>query len=107
MVVLLSRLFRKKDSNVFPEAWIIMIYEITIVGSIFNWGVILSFNLNLVVKRIKESKATPHQKFFMYSYLINVIYARNEFVGMNWKWSTDQAPVNVYCKDLWEHKYMR
>jgi hypothetical protein len=58
----------------------------------------------LQAQTLKDGE-TP--SFHMASYLLDVIYARNIFVGMNIIWNVDQLLVHVYSKILWENRYKR
>jgi hypothetical protein len=39
--------------------------------------------------------------------LLDVIYARNVFVGMNIRWHVAELPVHVYFGILWENVYKK
>jgi hypothetical protein len=43
----------------------------------------------------------------MASYLLDVIYARNIFAGMNLSWHVTELPVHVYFNILWENRYKK
>jgi hypothetical protein len=43
----------------------------------------------------------------MASYLLDVICARNIFVGMNLRWHVSELPIHVYFSTLWEIRYKR
>jgi hypothetical protein len=43
--------------------------------------------------------------FYMVSYLLDVICARNIFASMNLSWDISELPVHVYFNILWENKY--
>jgi hypothetical protein len=45
--------------------------------------------------------------FHMASYLLDVICARNVFVGMNLSWHFVKLPVHVYFNILWENRYKK
>jgi hypothetical protein len=45
--------------------------------------------------------------FYMASYLLDVIYARNVFASMNLSWHVVDLPVHVYFIILWENKYKK
>jgi hypothetical protein len=41
----------------------------------------------------------------MASYLLDIIYARNIFAGMNLSWHIEKLHVHVYFSILWENRY--
>jgi hypothetical protein len=41
----------------------------------------------------------------MASYLLEVIYAKNVFVGMNLSWHSFELSVHLYFGILWENRY--
>jgi hypothetical protein len=43
----------------------------------------------------------------MASYLLDVICARNVFIGMNLRWHVAELPVHVYFIILWENRYKK
>ena len=47
IVILLSRVFRRKDGSTFLDKWIPIIYLIITSGSTLNWGELISSNLDL------------------------------------------------------------
>jgi len=52
--------------------------------SIFDWVEILSCNLMNASLKFKLSKLDSPLKFYMSSYLLDIIGARNEFRAMGW-----------------------
>jgi hypothetical protein len=47
IVILLSRVFKRKDGVSFPDKWIPIIYHIITNGSTLNWGELISSNPDL------------------------------------------------------------
>jgi hypothetical protein len=43
----------------------------------------------------------------MVSYLLDVIYASNVFIGMNLNWHVAEIHVHVYFNILWENRYKK
>jgi hypothetical protein len=43
----------------------------------------------------------------MASYLLDIVCARNAFVGMNLRWRASEILVHVYFRILWENRYKR
>ena len=99
IVMLLSRVFGRKDGAGFLDKWIPIIYEIITSGFTFNCGELISSNLDLQLK-----KAWKDHQFFMSSYLMNVMCASIEFPSLGWKWEPSLPLVYVYCNMLWEKK---
>ena len=47
IIILLSRVFGRKDGATFPNKWIPIIYQIITSRSTLNWGELISFNLDV------------------------------------------------------------
>ena len=52
----------------------------------------------------KEGEAPT---FYMASYLLDVMCARNVFVDMNLIWHVAKLPFHVYFSVLWENMYKK
>ena len=89
-----------KDASNFLEKWIHIIHQVITSGSTLNWGELISSNLDLQLK-----KSRKEHRFFMSSYLLDVMRANIEFPSLWWKWEPNLPSVHVYCKMLWENKY--
>ena len=70
IVIMLARVFRRKDASSFPEKWIPIIHQVITHGSTLNWGDIISSNLDIQLK-----KTHKEHKFYMSSYLLDVMCA--------------------------------
>ena len=99
-MILLSRVFRRKDGSTFSDKWILIIYQSMTNGATLNWGELISSNLDNQLKKVHKD----HQ-FYMSTYLMDVMCANIEFPSLEWKWEPSLPSVHVYCKMLWENKY--
>jgi hypothetical protein len=45
--------------------------------------------------------------FYMASYLLDIMCARNVFAGMNLSWHASKLPIHVYFSILWENRYKK
>ena len=70
IVILLARVFRRKDASSFPDKWIPIIHQVITSGSTLNWGELISSSLDLQL-----NKAQKEHHFFMSSYLLDVMCA--------------------------------
>ena len=52
MVILLSRIFGRKDASNFPDKWVPITHQVITSGSIMNWGEIISSNLDSQLKKV-------------------------------------------------------
>ena len=100
IVILLSRVFGRKDGSTFLDKWILIIYQIMTSRVTLNWGEPISYNLDNQLKKVHKD----HQ-FYMSTCLMDVIFANLEFPSLEWKWESSLPSVHVYCKMLWENKY--
>ena len=100
MVILLSRIFRRNDASGFPDKWILIIYQVVTSGSMLNWGEIISSNMDTKLKKVKNE-----HKFYMASYMMDVICASREYPSLGWKRDPCLPSIHVYCKMIWENKY--
>jgi hypothetical protein len=82
-------------------------YTMVIFGSRFNWGVIISKHMSINLLQAQTLKEGDFLIFYMESYLLDVICARNVFVCMNLSWHIVELLVHVYFSILWENMYKR
>lgn len=54
MVILMSRIFGRKDASHFPDKWIPIICQVITYGSILNWGEIISSNMDIQLNKVKK-----------------------------------------------------
>ena len=101
IVILLSRVFGRKDGLTFPDKWILIIYQIITSKATLNRGELISSNFDNQLNKVHKE----HQ-FYMSTYLMDVMCANLEFPSLEWKWELSFPSIHVYCKMLWENKYM-
>ena len=77
IIILLSRVFIRKDGASFPNKWIPVIYQIITSGYALNWGELISSNLYVQLRKVQKD----HQ-FYMSSYPMNVMCASLEFPSL-------------------------
>jgi hypothetical protein len=82
-------------------------YTIVIAGSSFNRGAIISKQLSICVQQAQTLKEGEAPTFYMASYLLDVMCARNVFTAMNLSWHVAELPVHVYFSMLWEKRYKK
>jgi hypothetical protein len=70
-----------------------MTYTMVKIGKVFNSAHILAFN---IFHKDKESLGMKKPRFFMSSYLIDVICSSIHFPAFIWDWNPIQPPVHVY-----------
>ena len=54
IVILLSRVFGRKDGSTFPDKWVPIIYQIMTSGVTLNWGELISSNLDNQLKKFHK-----------------------------------------------------
>jgi len=82
-------------------------YTIAISGIGFNWGAIISKQLSTCIRQAQMPKEGETPSFYMDSYLLEIICARNVFSRMNLRWHTLELLVHVYFNILWENRYKK
>jgi hypothetical protein len=107
LMALLCRLHGEKDCSRFSEAWMPLAYTVAISRIGFNWGAIISKQLSTCIRQAQMLKEGETPSFYMASYLLDVVCARNAFTGMNLNWHTSELPVHVYFDILWENRYKK
>jgi hypothetical protein len=107
LMAFICRLYREKDCSKFSEAWMPLEYTMAISGSSFNQGAIISKKLNINLSHDQRSKEGEVLTFYMASYLLDVIFSRNIFSGMNLSWNIFEFPIHMYFNILWENRYKR
>ena len=78
IVILLFRVFGRKDGSTFPDKWIPIIYQIMTSRVTLNWGELISSNLDNQLKKVHKD----HQ-FYMSTYLMDVMCASLEFPSLD------------------------
>ena len=78
MVILMLRIFGRKDASHFPDKWIPIIHQVITYGSVLNWGEIVSSNMDIQLNNVKKE----HQ-FYMDSYLLDVMCASREYPSLD------------------------
>jgi hypothetical protein len=107
LMALIYRLYGKRDYAKFLEAWMPLAYIVAISDNIFNWGAIILKQMSTNILQSQTPKDGEMLTFNMTSYLLDVIYARNVFTGMNLRWHVAEIPMHVYLNILWENRYKR
>ena len=107
LMALICRLYGEKDCSKFLEAWMPLAYTMVIFGSCFNWGVIISKHLRIYIQQAQTPKEEDTPSFYMHLYLLDVICAKNVFVGMNLSWHASKLLVHIFFGILWENRYKK
>jgi hypothetical protein len=80
-------------------------YTVTISRTSFNWGMIISKHISTCILQDQQPKEGETPAFYMVSYQLDVICARNVFTGMNLSWNTFEILVHVYFSIVCENRY--
>jgi hypothetical protein len=107
LMALLCKLHGEKDCSRFLEAWMPLTYTVAIFGIGFNWRAIISKQMSTYIRQAQTLKEGETLSFYMASYLLDVVCARNDFDGMNLIWHTSDLLVHVYFGILWENRYKK
>jgi hypothetical protein len=83
LMALICRLYGEKECSIFLEAWMPLAYTVVISGSTFNLGDIISKQLIICIQKSQMPKEGETPNFYMASYFLDVMCARNIFVDMN------------------------
>ena len=54
ILILLSRVFGRKDGSTFSDKWIPIIYQIITSGATLNWGELISSNLDIQLRKVDK-----------------------------------------------------
>jgi hypothetical protein len=106
IVVMLCRLYGEQDASKFTLSLMPLIYYCVDEGSSFNWVDILSTTLTESITVVKETSPGQFPSFHMSSYLLDIMCVRHQYPKMGWAWKPTDLSMHIYCKVLWEHKYM-
>jgi hypothetical protein len=90
LMALIFHLYGEKDCSKFFEAWMPLAYTVVISGSVFNWGSIISKQLSIRIEQAQKPNPGEAPSFFMESYLLDVMCARNIFPGMGLSWHVSE-----------------
>jgi hypothetical protein len=103
LVMMLCRLYGKKDSNHFSAEWTPLLEEVS-EGNSFNWHKILSDNITTEVTNYQTAREKGQfVAFYMLAYIMDAICFRTPFPLMSWSWNPScTEPVHIYHSTLWE-----
>jgi hypothetical protein len=105
LMALIYRLYGEKDCSRFLEAWMPLAYRVAISRSGFNWGAIISKQLNICIQQAQMPKEGETPSFYMASSMLDVMCARNIFANLNMSWHVAKLLVHDYFNVLWENMY--
>jgi len=100
LMALVCRLYGGNDRSNFSKAWMPLAYTLAISISIFNRGAFILKQLSTRIKHMQKPKPGEVPSFFMASYLLDVMCARNIFLGMGLSWHVSKLHVHVYILAL-------
>jgi hypothetical protein len=86
LMALICRLYGERNFSKFSQEWMPLAYTLAISRSIFNWGTIILKQLSIGIEKAHKPKSGEVPSFFMASYLLDVVCARNIFPGMGLRW---------------------
>jgi hypothetical protein len=104
LMALICRLYGDKDCSRFFEAWMPIAYNVAVSGSTFNWRAIISKQLSTRIEQAQNPNLGDVPSFYMASYSLDVICARNIFSRMGLSWHVSELPIQ-YFSALWENTY--
>jgi hypothetical protein len=107
LMALICRLYGEKYCSRFSEAWMPLAYTIVIFRSGFNWGAIIYKKISICVQQSQTPKEGETPAFYMASYLLDVMCAKNIFAAMNLILHITKLLVHVYFIILWENRYKK
>jgi hypothetical protein len=107
LMSLICILYGKKDCSRLSEAWMPLAYTMEISRSIFNWGAIISKQLSTIIEQARNQNLRDVPSFYMASYLLDAICARNIFSGIGLIWNVSKLHVRVYFSAQWENRYKK
>jgi hypothetical protein len=107
LMALLCRLHGEKDCSQFSKAWMPLAFTVAVSGIGFNWSAIVSKQLSTCIKQAQAPKEGDTPAFYMASYLLDIICARNAFSRMKLNWHPSGLVVHVYYNILWENRYKK
>ena len=59
-------------------------------GRPFKWSDMLALQLKVNVTNAQNPPKDEQEKFYMFAYLLDVIYAQHQFPGMGWTWTPSE-----------------
>jgi hypothetical protein len=103
LMALICRFHGEKYFSRFLEALMPLAYTVAILGTGFNWGAIISKQLSTYIRQSQMPKEVETPSFYMASYLLDIICAKNVFSGMNLNWHSSELSIHVYFSILWDN----
>jgi hypothetical protein len=103
LMAFICRLYGEKDFSRLSEAWMPLVYIVAITKSGFNWGKKIYNQMSMCIEQDQTSKEGETLSFYMASYLLDVMCAKNIFVDVNLSWHVIELLVHIYFSILWEN----
>jgi hypothetical protein len=107
LMALICQLYGEKECSRFSKAWLPLSYIVVVSGRHFNWGAIISNKSSICIQQAHTPKKGETPSFWMDLYLLDIMCARNVFVGMKLSWHASELLVHVYFNILWENRYKK
>jgi len=84
VIALVSRSYGEKDDTHIYESWLPLVVEVINRGSILNRAEVIPRNLALVILKLNKAQENEMTKFYMASYLMDIVSASQKFHGISW-----------------------
>jgi hypothetical protein len=90
---MICKLYGEETNTHFIMEWFLMAYAVVKMGKALDWANILSF---IIMTQAREAQGMKNPRFYMSTYLIDVVCVAHKFLPFNWAWNPSQAPIHVY-----------
>ena len=102
LTMMLSHLHSEVDCTNFKVEWIPIAHGVLSAVVVFNWANMLSQNILKSMERAMQKTNSKGTTFYFSSYLMDVLCASNDLLGMKWAWTPQSPPIHLYYKELWK-----
>lgn len=107
MIAILCRLYKEKYASQFSLSYMPLVYYYAEKGSSFNSYDIILTNLSKTITIVMEAQLGTFVCFHLSYYLMDIMCTTQHYPKMGWIWKSTDITTHMYCKVLWEHKYMK
>lgn len=102
----MCRLYGKVACDVFYGTWVPLMHVVPTRGTIFNCENIMASSLKKNIAAAKHPELKQLPKFYMASYLLDVVFTRCQFENWSYKWETSETNlVHHHYKVFWDTLY--
>lgn len=102
LFIFACQLCGQESMETFPQSGVIPLDQLEREGKPCNWSSMFAHQPKEQVMKPRQSPKGMQAEIYMFSYIVDSIYAQEKFPALEWAWTPTETNVNTYCKLLFE-----